>query len=53
MYVEIEYPKTENNADVILCQFCKRNEATESITDGETLQEVLICSSCENKMEWE
>ena len=28
------------------CQFCGKNKAEESITDGETEQEILICQEC-------
>ena len=34
------------------CEFCKKNKATESITDAETGREVLICVSCDSKMNW-
>jgi len=35
------------------CQFCNKNEGTESITDSETQQEILICSECDNNLNWD
>jgi hypothetical protein len=39
------------------CQFCREEKAEISITDSETLQEVLICNLCDemcwdNEMCW-
>ena len=35
------------------CAFCNKNEATESITDSETMKEVMICVECDKQMGWE
>ena len=34
------------------CAFCGIELGTESIIDGETQREVLICVDCDNKMNW-
>jgi len=34
------------------CQFCKKEKGTESITDSETEQEVMICLKCETSLDW-
>jgi len=36
----------------VMCQFCGKYEGTESITDGETLQEVMICVGCDDDVNW-
>ena len=37
--IEIEVNKLK-------CQYCGKNDGTELITDGETQQEVFVCSYC-------
>lgn len=37
---------------MVKCEFCGKQEATESITDAETLKPVLICVNCDSKMSW-
>ena len=35
------------------CQFCnKKNAGVVSITDSETLKEVMICFECDDKLNW-
>jgi len=34
------------------CQFCNKGKGEISITDGETLKELLICESCNELMYW-
>ena len=43
----------EQEREKIKCQFCGKNEGTETIIDGETQKEILICEECDNMMEWE
>jgi len=35
------------------CQYCNKYEGTESITDSETIQEIMICVKCKSKVDWE
>lgn len=32
---------------MVLCQFCREKEGVIPIKDGETIQEILICNSCD------
>lgn len=34
------------------CQFCNKGKGEISITDSETLQEVMICEDCEKEIIW-
>ncbi len=38
---------------IILCEFCKIEKATESVTEDDTKKSVNCCLECINKMEWE
>lgn len=35
------------------CQFCRKCEGVIPITDGETLQQLWICESCDSQLVWE
>jgi len=36
-----------------LCAFCHLQPGTESISESDTGREVLICTECDQRMEWE
>lgn len=46
--------KTEFNFYLNKCGFCKKDNTDNiSITDGETLTEVLICGKCDKNLNWD
>lgn len=52
--IEIKDPKTEFNFYLNKCGFCKKDNTDNiSITDGETLTEVLICRKCDKNLNWD